>query len=117
MGSHPWKEVPAASGSAAFREAVEWAWNNVTRIVERTGEGKTRFRWERATGRPPNMGALTCLGWVVTNPSKFQDVCVRMLSRDEGAGEGESEEEVVERKSLEEVARVLRALGGGHASR
>jgi hypothetical protein len=110
MTSHPWQGIPPAVGSQGFREAVEWAWNNVTKIIERTADGKTRFIWQRATGPPPNIGALTCLEWVVTNPAKFQDVCVRMLSKDEGVDEAEGEEAKGERLRLEECRRILRTL-------
>lgn len=96
-----WGELPE---KAKFDDEVEWVYQNYALACEQRPSGNT-MRLSRCRTPAPSMGAVGLLEWAIDNrTSFFKDVLPRVKR---GMEEEEADAIRAERKSIEEIERIL----------
>lgn len=110
FGLLPEEWFPLPEG-AAWRDDVEWVYQNGFFVIQEKAGGVVSYRWDRASGPPPSKGAPLLMKLLAENRKSFMDLLGKAKG---GSGGGEETEEVRrERRRVEEVEAIISKLGEG----
>lgn len=99
---------PVLPETAAWKDELEWAYQNGFFVISEKASGLVSYLWDRATTVPPSRGALLLMKLLAENRQKFMDLLGKCKSGDDGA-----ETELVrwEKRRIEEIEAMIRKAG------
>lgn len=100
-----WGSLP---DSASYEKEVDWVYANYSRIVLEQPGKENKLVLHKAKTPAPSEGAITLAEWAAANRNDFQKVIVPKVKL--GLGDGLEENVVRERKSIEDIKRILQRL-------
>jgi hypothetical protein len=104
-GPIPWCDLPTEGN---FDDEVRWVHQQYILIVEDSSCGRV-IQWDRATTKPPSIGACSLARWAAENRTAFyKDLLPKTIARSDG--QRRSEEDIVEDPDLEDVEEMLQQM-------